>query len=64
MEKVIHALSAISGAVIGFMFGELTGLIIALVFFMTVDYVTGLIKAYDKHELSSEIGFKGIFKKL
>lgn len=64
MEKVIHALSVVSGAIIGFMFGEVTGVLIALVFFMAVDYVTGLIKAYDKHELSSQIGFKGIFKKV
>lgn len=64
MEKIVHTLTVVSGAIIGFMFGELTGLLIALVFFMVVDYVTGIIKAYDKHKLSSEIGFKGIFKKI
>lgn len=64
MEKIVHILTAVSGAIIGFMFGELKGLLIALVFFMVVDYVTGIIKAYDKHELSSEVGFKGILKKV
>lgn len=64
MEKIIHVLTVVSGAIIGFMFGELTGLLIALVFFMVVDYVTGIIKAYYNHELSSEVGFKGIFKKI
>ena len=64
MEKIVHAISAISGAVIGFMFGDITGLIVALVFFMTVDYATGVVAAYYRHQLSSEVGFKGIFKKI
>lgn len=64
MEKVIHAVSAVFGAVIGFMFGEVTGLLIALVFLMAVDYATGVVAAYYRKELSSEIGFKGIFKKI
>lgn len=64
MEKIIHAVSIATGAVVGFMFGEVPGLLVALVFFMAVDYVTGLIKAYYKKELSSETGFKGIFKKI
>lgn len=64
MEKVIHAVSAVFGAVIGFMFGEVTGLLIALVFLMTVDYATGVVAAYYRKELSSQVGFKGIFKKI
>lgn len=64
MEKIIHCISVVSGAVIGFLFGELTGLIVALTFFMVVDYATGIINAYYKKQLSSEVGFKGIFKKV
>lgn len=64
MDRVVHAVSAIFGAVIGFMFGEVTGLLIALVFMMTIDYTTGVIAAYYKHQLSSSVGFKGIFKKI
>ena len=64
MEKVIHAVSAVFGAVIGFMFGEVTGLLIALVFLMAVDYATGVVAAYYRKELSSQVGFKGIFKKI
>lgn len=64
MEKIVHAISAISGAVIGFMFGDITGIIVALVFFMVVDYATGVVAAYYRHQLSSEVGFKGIFKKI
>ena len=64
MEKTVQCISAVFGAVIGFLFGEVSGLLIALVFLMVIDYITGIIKAYYKHELSSEIGFKGIFKKI
>lgn len=64
MEKTVQCISAVFGAMIGFLFGEVSGLLIALVFLMTIDYITGIIKAYYKHELSSEIGFKGIFKKI
>ena len=64
MEKTVQCISAAFGAVIGFLFGEVSGLLIALVFLMVIDYITGIIKAYYKHELSSEIGFRGIFKKI
>ncbi len=35
-----------------------------LVFFVVVDYITGIIAAATKRELSSEIGAKGIAKKV
>ena len=36
----------------------------AIVFFVLVDYLTGLAKAFVKKEVSSEVGFNGIFKKI
>lgn len=38
--------------------------LIALVIVMTLDYITGVISAIYNKELSSEIGFKGILKKV
>lgn len=64
MEKLIHIISAAVGGIIGFMFGEITGLFIALIVLMVIDYVTGIIKAYIRKELSSYLGFKGILKKI
>lgn len=64
MERLIHFVTATAGAVIGFMYGEITGLFIALVALMVIDYITGVIKAYIKKELSSQYGFKGILKKV
>lgn len=54
----------IVGGVISSFLGGWDNLIIALITMIVLDYVTGVIKAvYTKH-LSSEIGYKGIVKKL
>ena len=52
------------GGIIGFMFGKLDGLITALIVFVTIDYVTGFICAWAEKKLSSEVGAKGIAKKV
>lgn len=56
--------AAFIGGIIGFMFGELDGLILALVIFVSVDYVTGVMCAWVEKKLSSEVGAKGITKKV
>lgn len=64
MEKsIIGAILGALGAVCGFLFGELTGLLIAVLVLMGVDYITGLGAASVRHELDSKIGWKGILKK-
>ena len=57
--------------VVGFLGGFLSHLLggwdvltHAIVFFVLVDYLTGLAKAFVKKEVSSEVGFNGIFKKI
>lgn len=45
-------------------FGKADGLIIALVSFTGMDYITGVIAAGIKHELSSRVGFKGLARKV
>lgn len=63
LDKWIQSISAISCAIFGYMFGEFDGMLKALIFCMVFDYITGLIVAYKKKELSSQIGFMGIAKK-
>ena len=46
------------------MYGSIDRLLIALVAFIIIDYVTGIIKAFILKQLSSEVGFKGIAKKI
>ena len=52
------------GGIIGFMFGEIDGLLLALIVFVVIDYVTGFICAWAEKKLSSEVGAKGIAKKV
>ena len=61
--KVQIAATAIGGW-IGYFLGGKDGMLIALVVFMVLDYITGLMCAIVDKKLSSEIGFKGIFKKV
>ena len=52
------------GGWLGWFLGGCDGLLYALVAFVIVDYVTGVACAISDHNLSSEVGFKGIFKKV
>lgn len=54
----------IVGGVISSFLGGWDNLIIALITMIVLDYVTGVIKAVYTKRLSSEIGYKGIVKKL
>ena len=59
--QVIFA--AIGGG-LGYFLGGCDGLLIALVVFVVVDYVTGVMCAISDKKLSSEVGFKGICRKV
>jgi toxin secretion/phage lysis holin len=61
--KVQIAVSAIGGW-LGYFLGGVDGLMIALIIFMVLDYVTGIMCAVLDKKLSSAIGFRGIFKKV
>jgi toxin secretion/phage lysis holin len=52
------------GAYAGWFLGGFDGFLYALVTFVAVDYITGLMAAVIEKKLSSEIGFRGIFKKV
>lgn len=51
------------GGWLGYFLGGCDGLLIALVVFVTVDYLTGVMCAVSDKKLSSEVGFKGICRK-
>lgn len=52
------------GGILGVFLGGMDGLIYALLAFSVIDYVTGIMCAIDKKELSSSVGFKGIARKI
>ena len=63
-DTIIKTVSGAIGTVIGFLFGEITGLFIAIIALMALDYVTGILCGIASKALSSEVGFKGLVKKL
>ena len=52
------------GGWIGYFLGGCDGLIVALICFVAVDYITGLMCAVSDKKLSSKAGFKGICRKV
>lgn len=67
MEKLFNEISIICGAVggcIAYWLGGWDVLLKTIVFLAVVDYITGIIKGIYTKELSSEIGFEGLLKKI
>lgn len=67
MDKLFNWISVIAGMLGGFLSYWLGGwdvLLKTIVFLAIMDYITGLIKGFYLKELSSEIGFRGLLKKI
>lgn len=60
----IQAAITVIGGWLGYFLGGLDGLMIALVIFVVLDYVTGIMCAIADKKLSSAVGFKGICRKV
>ena len=52
------------GGWLGYSLGGMDGMLIALIVFMVLDYITGVMCAIVDKQLSSEVGFKGICRKV
>ncbi len=52
------------GGFLGWYLGGSDGLLITLVVFVSIDYVTGVMCAISDRTLSSAVGFRGIFRKI
>ncbi len=61
--KIQIAITALGGW-FGYFLGGIDGLMIALLVFMALDYITGVMCAVADKKLSSAVGFKGICKKV
>ena len=60
----IQVIFAAIGGWLGWFLGGCDGLLIALLAFVAIDYVTGVMCAIVDKKLSSSVGFRGIFKKI
>ena len=49
---------------IGWLVGEYDTMMVTLLLFMCADYISGILCGISNKELSSEVGFKGIAKKI
>lgn len=67
MREIVNGLQVIVtvlGAFVGGLIGGLDSLAYALVLFVAVDYITGIMAGVVEKKISSEVGFKGIFRKV
>lgn len=62
-DTLQYVFAAMGGA-LGAVMGGFDGFLYALIVFVVVDYVTGVMVGILNKELSSQIGFRGIFKKV
>ena len=62
-NTILLIFSAVGGW-LGYFLGGCDGLLYALIAFVVIDYITGVMCAIINRELSSAVGFKGIFRKV
>lgn len=62
--NVIQMAFTAVGGWLGYFLGGYDGLLYALIVFMVMDYITGVMCAVSDRNLSSEVGFKGICRKV
>lgn len=67
MRNIVNVMQYIFtaiGGVVGWFFGGLDGFLYALITFVVIDYITGVMVGFTEKKLSSEVGFKGICRKV
>ena len=64
LVNMIQLIIAVIGGYIGYFLGGWDGFLYALIAFVAIDYLTGVMVAVLEKRLSSEVGARGIFKKV
>ncbi len=62
--NTIQLIFSAVGGWLGYFLGGCDGLLYALIAFVVIDYITGVMCAIIDRKLSSAVGFKGIFRKV
>ena len=62
--NTIQLIFSAVGGWLGYFLGGCDGLLYALIAFVVIDYITGVMCAVIDRKLSSAVGFKGIFRKV
>ena len=67
MNDILTIIKVVFSAImtaLSYLFGGFDGLLIALIFCIVADYITGVLAAIYEKKLNSQVGFKGIIKKV
>lgn len=64
LDKIISLVASEVVTIFIYLFGGIDVALTCLIVAIVLDYVSGMIKAYNKKQLSSKIGFSGILKKI
>lgn len=64
IDKNISLVASEVATIFIYLFGGIDVALTCLIVAIVLDYVSGMIKAYNKKQLSSKIGFSGILKKI
>ena len=62
--NTIHLIFTAIGGWLGYFLGGCDGLLYALLVFVIIDYITGVMCAVSDKKLSSAVGFRGICRKV
>lgn len=60
----IKAAFILLGGLLSWMIGKFDSLLYALIAFVVIDYITGVLIAILRKKISSSVGYKGIFRKV
>lgn len=64
LDKFISLVASEVATIFIYLFGGVDVALMCLIIAIILDYISGIIKAFNTKQLSSKIGFKGILKKL
>ena len=64
IDKIFSLIASEAATIFIYLFGGIDVALTCLIVAIVLDYVSGMIKAYNKKQLSSKIGFSGILKKI
>lgn len=64
LNTFYNPMLAVFGAIVGFLFGDMRGCLVALICFIALDFITGVLTGVVEKNLSSEVAYRGIIRKL
>jgi toxin secretion/phage lysis holin len=62
--RSLRVLFTLLGGFLGFMLGGVDAFLYTLIAFVSIDYISGVLVAICEKKVSSNVGFKGIAKKI